>query len=185
MGAKPSRALPVLATVSLALAVAGCGPGAVATTAPHSVGSFQEFFATWCPAMQGMLRAIGNPDSGSDSELSKALDAAIVEANPAAVGQVTAQIRQELFTARQLAASAATWPQGAEMATQMGRLFSAFDAGIEAKRAAASQGLEAASSQQQAAFEMAGGPAAWTDMIAAARSIPEMGRADSPSCPGV
>lgn len=183
MVAKPSRR--VLAAVLLALAAAGCGPSAVVPTAQPSITSFPEFFATWCPAMQGMLRAIGNPDTGSDSELTKALDAAIVEANPAAVGQITAQIRQELLTARQLAASAATWPQGAEMAIQMGRLFSAFDAGIEAKRAAASQGLEAANKVQQAAFEMAGGPAAWTAMIAAARNIPEMGRADAPSCPGV
>lgn len=185
MGAKASRALTVVAAVLLALAGAGCGPSAVGPTARPSVGSFQEFFATWCPAMQGMLRAIGNPDSGSDSDLSKALDAAIVAADPAAVDLISIQIRRELLAARELAASAATWPQGAEMATQMGRLFAAFDAGIEAKRAAASQGLEAANNQQQAAFEAAGGPAAWTGMIAAARTIPEMGRADAPSCPGV
>jgi hypothetical protein len=188
MGPKPSRAATVAAAVVLAMlvvAVGACGATAPGPTAEPRVGTFGEFFGSWCSSMQSMLRAIGNPDSGADSQLSKALDAAIEAGDLDSVEAVAGQIRTELQNGRRLAAAASAWPPGAQMASQTERVLAAFDAAIGAKQAAAKAGLAMAEELAQDAFMKAGGPEAWTGMIEAARAFPELGAADGPSCPGV
>jgi hypothetical protein len=58
----------------LVLTAAGCSAPAASSVAP---ATFEEFAANACDAFSAMFRAVGNPDAGTDSELSKALDEAI------------------------------------------------------------------------------------------------------------
>ena len=185
MGPHRSRAAAVVAVAVLVVAGAACGPTAPGPTAEPRVATFGEFFGSWCSSMQSMLRAIGNPDTGADSQLSKALDAAIEAGDLASVDAVAGQIRTELQNGRRLVASASAWPPGAQMASQTERVLAAFDAAIGAKQAAAKEGLAKAEELAQAAFVKAGGEEAWTGMIEAARGIDEIARAEGPSCPGI
>lgn len=185
MGPKRSRAAAVVAVAVLVMAGVACGPIAPGPTAEPRVATFGEYFGSWCGSMQAMLRAMGNPDSGADSQLSKALDAAIETGDLASVEAVAGQIRTELQNGRRLAASAAAWPPGAQMAGQTERVLAAFDAAIGAKQSAAKEGLAKAEELAQAAFVKAGGEEAWNGMIDAARGIDELARAGGPSCPGI
>jgi hypothetical protein len=185
MSPRGSRAVTLLAVAVLVGTGAACGPAAPGLTAAPRIATFAEFFGTWCSSMQSMLRAIGNPDTGTDSQLGKALDAAIEAGDLVSVDAVSNEIRIELQDGRRLAASAGTWPPGAQMASQTERVLAAFDAAIVAKQSAARAGPQKAEEEAQAAFEQAGGREAWTGMLEAARGFPELARADGPSCPGI
>jgi hypothetical protein len=159
--------------LALALGGAGCGSAAAPTATPlPAASSGPEFAATWCASMQAMFRAIGNPDTAADSELSAALDDAITLADYSAAERLAAMIQAELTIGRGYAEAAAGWAQGATMAGHVDRVLAAFGAMIEAKRAAARDGLPAADGRGQAAFEAAGGIDAWYGMIESARTLP-------------
>jgi len=184
----PKRAM--MAAFLAVVLTGGCGtgseasPSSVPTPLPvRTAGNFAEFTASFCPALLGMLKAIGNPDTGSDSELTKSLDQAITQGNLQDVETVARQIQAELEGAHRLAAASAGWPPAGDAAGQLERLLGAFSAMIEAKRAAANLGLAEADRVGQDAWERAGGLEAWTAMIAAVQGIPEMGQAGAPSCP--
>jgi hypothetical protein len=163
--------LAVTVAVSLTL-VAGCSggspssptPTASSTPAPKAT-SAREFATAVCSSLTAMSRAIGNPDTASDSVLSAALDEAIRAGDAARVQEAAASMKAELESARQLAAVAGGWQPGAAAAVQLDRLMLAFEAWTEAKRATASQGLAAAETAAQAALIKAGGGEAWGALI--------------------
>jgi hypothetical protein len=159
--------------LAVALGGAGCGTAAAPTPTPlPAAQNGAQFSAAWCASMQAMFRAIGNPDTASDSELSAALDQAITNADYSAVERFAAMIQAELATGRRHAESAAGWGPGATMAGHLDRLLVAFGTMIEEKRATARDGLSAVDQRAQATFEAAGGVDSWYGMLEAARSFP-------------
>lgn len=164
-----------LARLVLAVALVGAGCGTAAPPAPTALPVARdgaEFATAWCASMQAMFRAIGNPDTAADSELSAALDQAITNADYSAVERIAAMIQAELATGRRYAESAAGWGPGSTMARHLDNLLAAFGMMIDTKRAAARDGLSAGDGEAQAAFEGAGGVESWFAMLEAARSLP-------------
>jgi hypothetical protein len=161
----------IVLSMIVVFAAAGCGGGTPGATPMPVATTADEFAEAWCSSLEAMARAIGNPDTAGDSKLSAALDVAIERADYAGVEQVAAQMRAELETGRRLAVVAAGWQPGAATMVQLDRLILAFEAMVEAKRAAASQGLGAADGLAQTAFEQAGGLEAWQGMFEAARAL--------------
>jgi hypothetical protein len=119
-----------------------------------------------------MSRAIGNPDTAADSQLSAALDDAINQGDSAAVDQTAASMQAELDSGRRFAAAAAAWEPGAATAELVDQLIVAFKAFVEAKRAAAVQGLTAADALAQSALEQAGGITAWQSLLGGEANLP-------------
>jgi hypothetical protein len=162
--------LPVAVVVTL---VTACGQAAAPTPTPIPVAtSADEFAAAWCSSLKSMVRAIGNPDTGDDSELSAALDAAIERGDAAEVQRLAAAMSAELATGRKFAAVAAGWEPGSAAAVAVDQLLLAFGAMVDAKRAAADEGRAAAEERGQSALEQAGGLAAWQSMLETARAVP-------------
>ena len=93
----------------LVLAVAACSAPAAPSLAP---ATFEEFATNACDAFEAMFRAVGNPDAGTDSELSKALEEAVQRGDPAEAGRLAEAITVELESGRQAASRAAAWPPG-------------------------------------------------------------------------
>jgi len=62
-------------------------------------------------------------------------------------------------------------PDGTEIAANLDRVLMAFDASVEAKRAAAAQGLEASETAAQAAFQNLGAGEAWIAMLDGYRNL--------------
>ena len=114
-----------------------------------------------------MFRAVGNPDTGADSELSKALDEAVQRGDPAEAGRLAEAITVELESGRQAASRAAAWPPGFAAMSELDRVLLAFEAMIDAKRQSVGN---PDGPDPQAAFEAAGGMDAWTRMLQAARA---------------
>ncbi|HEU0236753.1 MAG TPA: hypothetical protein VFR14_09975 [Candidatus Limnocylindrales bacterium] len=159
--------------LAVALGGAGCGTAAAPTPTPlPAARNGAEFSAAWCASMQAMFRAIGNPDTASDSELSAALDEAITNADYSAVERFAAMIQAEIATGRQHAESASAWGPGATMAGHLDRLLVAFGVMVEERRASARDGLSLVDQRAQAAFEAAGGVESWFAMLEAARALP-------------
>ena len=149
----------------LVLTVAACsGPAAPSLKS----ATFEEFANYACNAFEAMFRAVGNPDAGTDSELSKALEDAVQRGDPAEAGRLAEAITVELESGRHSASQASAWPPGFAMMSQLDRVLLAFEAMIDAKRQAAGK---PAGPDPQAAFEAAGGATSWTAMFEAARAI--------------
>ena len=163
------------------LTVAACSAPAASSVAP---ATFEEFAANACDAFSAMFRAVGNPDAGTDSELSKALDEAIRRGDPAETDRLAQAITTELESGRQAASLASAWPPGSAMMSQLDRVLLAFEARIDAKRQAAGN---PGALDPQAAFEEAGGLVAWGAMFEAARAIQSTRPANLPphECEGV
>jgi hypothetical protein len=115
--------------------------------------------------MEAMVRAIGNPDTGADSDLSFALKQAIERGDIAAATEAAGKIRAELQAARQETSRIAGWPEGAEVAKNLDRFLAAFEVYIAAMLTAAPQGLTEAQASAQRAFEGEGAFGAWMGML--------------------
>ena len=111
------RSKPWLAI--LALTVAACSAPAASSLAP---ATFEEFATNACDAFAAMFRAVGNPDAGTDSELSKALEEAVQRGDPAEAGRLAEAITTELESGRQAASRAAAWPPGFAAMSELDRL---------------------------------------------------------------
>lgn len=178
MSQQPRRDIAV-ATV-LALLVAGCGSSAPSATPLPRAASFEQYAVAACAAWDSLFRAVGNPDTASGSVLSKSLDDAVTARDAAMAERLAPTIITELETGRQQAAVAGGWqPAGPTMA-QMDRVFLAFEAMIQAKRAAARDGPGGLA--PQTAFEQAGGVEAWQAMFEAYRTIPRPSGAAQQQC---
>lgn len=164
----------------LVLVAAACAPAA-ASSPP---ATFAEFTTNACTAFEALFRAIGNPDTGSQSELYAALNQAVGRGDPADAGRLTQEIAAELQRSREAAGRAAAWPPASPMMTDFTNLLVAFEALVAAKQAAAA---DPAAPDPQAAFEAAGGVTSWGAMLESARAIVEARPPDEPphECEGV
>ena len=165
----------------LVLTVAACSAPAAPSLAP---ATFEEFATNACDAFEAIFRAVGNPDAGTDSELSKALEEAVQRGDPAEAGRLAEAITVELESGRQAASRAAAWPPGFAAMGELDRLFMAFEAMIDAKRQAVGN---PDAPDPQAAFEAAGGVTSWTPMFEAARAMQSTRPANLPphECDGI
>jgi hypothetical protein len=169
----------------LVFMLAGCTPSAgsssVAASSPPA--TFDDFATHACDAFEAMFRAVGNPDTGTPSELSAALDEAIQRGDPAEANRLAEAIHAELEQGRQAAVAASAWPAGAPVMRELSDVLTAYDAYIRAKQEQ-SAGNPA---DPQAALEAAGGITSWTAMIEAARSAMEARPANEPphECDGI
>ena len=161
--------LRAIALVLVVLATAACGAGAPSSSPSAAPVTYEESNAALCAAFGSMLRAVGNPDTGTPSVLSKQLDDAVAAGNIAAAALAAAGMKTELETGRQQAAVAARWPPAAASMAAMDRLLLAFTAMIAAKQAVAAHTPGA---DPQAAFEKADGVDAWTAMLTGISTMP-------------
>lgn len=171
MARRTSIASALLAT-AVALVSIGCAQGTSGATPLPVATSADEFATAVCSSLRTIGRAIGNPDTGADSALSASLEAAITRGDYAGVEQTAATMTAELERGRLLAGVAAGWQPGAALIVHVDRLLLAFEAMVEAKRTGARQGLEAAGTLGQTAFERAGGLEAWQGMLGSFRDLP-------------
>ena len=81
-----------------------------------------------------MFRAVGNPDTGSGSELSTQLDEAVTQGDLDRGEPPVEAIHAELEQGRQAAAAAAAWAPGAPAMSELNDVLTAFDAYIRAKQ---------------------------------------------------
>lgn len=154
-----------------ALAVGGCGgaapsvapPSATRISAQPSIGSDEEYRVVACQAWDALDRAVGNPETGSGSTLSRGLDEAAASGDGPAADRLAADIKAELAKGRRHLAVARTWAPREETIEQLDRIFVAFTAMTEAKMALANG--EADAVDPQLAFEQAGGVEAWYAMV--------------------
>jgi len=164
----------------LVLPLAACGPAAASSAPP---ATFEEFAADACDAFEAMFRAVGNPDAGTPSELSAALDEAIDRGDPAEANRLANAILGELEQGRQAAAAAAAWAPGAPAMSELNDVLTAYAAYIRAKQEQSAGN----SADPQAAFEAAGGVDSWTAMLGAAQSAAAARPANAPphECDGI
>ena len=156
-------------------AVPSQGPAATreASVAPPegAPSGYAEYAEGFCVASLAMVRAIGNPDTGADSELSFALKQAIEQGDLATAAEVADQMRAELRTARAEATRVAGWSEGAAAAQALDRFLAAFEVSIDASLKAAPQGLEAAQLAGQQALEAEGAFDSYISMLEAMSAL--------------
>lgn len=171
----------------LAAGVVGCSasPPAASDAAslPPQAATHAEFGAAYCAAFDSMFTAIGNPDTGSGSELSKALDAAMAARDLDTANRLAATITGHLERGRREAWIARGWRSADPVMAQLDRVLVAFEAMVEAKRAAAAGASGVV--DPQAAFEQAGGVTSWFAMMDAARGLERPPGAAPITCPTV
>ena len=176
------RLLRGLAMAFLALAASACGGASPSAPSQPAATSFEEYSVAFCASFDSMFRAVGNPDTGSGSVLSKSLDEAVAAGDAVSAERLAANIRTELATGRQQAAVAGGWQPAKAVAAQLDRVLAAFEAMIEAKRLTAKH---SATVDPQTAFEQAGGVDAWTAMFEAYRTVPRPSGSAQTQCPNV
>jgi hypothetical protein len=157
------------ALLAVIAVIAACGTGAEGDAATSPPIGFEESQAALCASFGAMLRAVGNPDTGTGSALSTSLDAAVEAGDPAAAERAATGIRAELEVSRQEAGRSGGWAPARPTAVAMDALLAAFEAMTAAKvaRAAGTPGAI----DPQVAFEQAGGPVAWTALLAELRGL--------------
>src|SRR5215212_9332156 len=166
-GAATALALIVALSTACQAPAEGIKPSASASASAARAATYLEFRDGFCSAWEALDRAIGNPDAGSDSELTGALNAAIASGDaPAAQGLATTIIGL-LEVGRERTRYAGGWPTAASVTSEMDRIFVAFEAATAAKRDAARLGAAEATKRGEAAFTAAGGATAWFATIRA------------------
>lgn len=171
--------VPVASTQALVSPTSTAGPTVSSTPIPIAT-SFATYGVAFCSAFNALFVAVGNPDTGSGSVLSKALDSAVAAGDGASADQLSAKITTELESGRHAGAAAGGWPPAAPMIAQLDRVFVAFEAMVAAKDATAKRTPGAV--DPQAAFEQAGGAEAWTAMFDAYRAIGSERPAGAQAC---
>ena len=187
--------------LTLALLLSGCtstaGPAPVVTPSPTAQPAaavlpvtYDEFHASFCSARAALYTTIGNPDTDSGSELTDAMDAAIMTGDTASVDRLAAEITEKLEAGRREVAAAARWAPAAPMMAEIDRVYVGYEARIEAKRTAASRGEGAMADKfGQEALEGSGAIDAWFALIrpgvldATRQAIESARRAEDPAAP--
>ena len=179
-----SRLLRAASSALIVLTAAACGPQAAApSTSSSSAGpsasvgvsalplaaTFEAYQVAFCSSFTSLVRAVGNPDTNSPSVMSKRLDDAVKAHDVATARDAAAAIIAELETGRRQAAVASGWQPGQASSVALDRVLVAFEANITARAAMAAPG---ASADPQAAFEQAGGPGAWGNLLASLQAVP-------------
>ncbi len=161
------RQLLVVCATVIATATAACGGAAPSpvqtTTPPPAASSFEEYAVAACSAWEALFLAVGNPDTGEGSVLSKALDAAVAAHDGPKAEQLGEQIVQALESGRQDIAVAGGWQPATPILVQLDRVFIGFEAMTDAKVASARGDPNAVDPQM--AFEASGAIAAWLAMF--------------------
>ena len=170
-------AVAVLMCVAL-----GCGQATSPAPSTPAAASHDEFVAAACAAFDELGAAIGNPDTGTGSALSKSLDSAVSSGDVPTAGRLADESIARLEAGRRQLAIAGGWEPGRAMAIASDRFFLVSEVLVNGKRAgAATRDLQAG----QAAFEKAGGLEAWQGMITTAGAI-KLPPGSSPKlCPNV
>jgi hypothetical protein len=162
-GSTATQAAPAGSVMPPATAVA---PTPSASTAAGAPITFEAFHGAFCRAWESMFRAVGNPDIGDGSELTKAMDEAIAAGDLPTVDRLAAEITSELEAGRHEVAIATGWAPAAPLMAQVDRVLVGFEAMTEAKRNAASNGLGPSAQQLgQEALEQSGAIDAWFALI--------------------
>jgi hypothetical protein len=162
------------------VAVAACSVGAPSASPSAAAASYADFDSAFCGAFTSLIRAVGNPDAGTPSVMSTALDYALAAGDAAATDRAASAMLAELETGRQQAALAARWQPAAATMVQMDRVLVAFEALTAAKRAAAAHDPGAVDPQK--AFEQAGGAQAWSALLTGVSTIPVPAGASPQPC---
>lgn len=163
----PLRFTSIASLVLLVLVTTGCGSAASGALPSASSSAtlpitYDAFSSALCASFTSLIRAVGNPDAGTPSVMSKALDDAVARGDALAADQAAAAMLAELEAGRAHAAVASRWAPGAAAIHHMDVLLVAFEASTNAKRAVAAKvpGVD-----PQKAFEAAGGVAAWSGVL--------------------
>ena len=157
------RATAVVLLVAAAVATVACAGAPPASTAPSQplrATSFAEYRVAVCSAWDTLSRVVGNPETGSTSDIGRALEQAATDGDAATADRLAGEMTAELTGARQQLAYASGWEPRAEVVAHLDRLFAAFEATVDATRASAHDG-ELDRDAVQRAFEEAGGVEAW------------------------
>ena len=162
------------------LSAAGCAGAAPSVSTAPEIASYEEYHVVACQAWDALDRAVGNPDTGSGSELSRVLDEAATTGDGVAADRVVTDIKAQLATGRRHLAVAGTWKPRASTVAQLDRVFAAFEAMTDAKRAVAKGEPDAV--DPQLAFEQAGGVEAWYAMF---DTLSAQDMASGKPCPNV
>jgi hypothetical protein len=160
----------------------GCGQAASPPPSTHAATSHDEFVAAACAAFDELDAAIGNLDANTGSTLSKALDSAVGSGDVTTANRIADESIGRLEAGRRYLAIAGGWEPGGAMAVASDRFFLVSEVLVNGKRAgAATRDVQAG----EAAFEKAGGMAAWQGMLTAAGAI-QLPPGSSPKpCPNV
>lgn len=150
-------------------ASAAVSGGAAVASPAAGASTHDEYNVLLCDAFRAMFRAVGNPDTGSHSEMLRVLDAAVSKRDAAAAASAADTVIAELVRGKASATRAAMWAPGATMAGHVHSVLAAYEAGVRAEAAAAAKGPAAATPAFQLAFEAAKGIEAWRAMMAAGR----------------
>lgn len=170
-------ALALLATTAVA-----CGSGVPASISAPGAKTHEEFVAAACLAFDELDAAIGNPDTGTGSDLSMALDSAVISGDVATANRLADESVARLEAGRRQLVIAGAWQPGSAMASATERFFVASEALVNGKRAgAATRDAQAG----QVAFERAGGLEAWQGMMGAAGRIERPAGSSPIRCPNV
>lgn len=168
---RPVRAIAIVLIALVGAACAAAPPSAPPSASPSlAPATYDEATDAICSAFGAMLRAVGNPDAGTPSILSKALDEAVTAGDVPAAERAAAGMAAELQAAVQQAGVAGRYADSAPAAAAMNTLFLAFGAMITAKLAVARKTPGA--TDPQAAFEQAGGVEAWTATLVGLQRMP-------------
>jgi len=145
-----------------------------------SDAAYQAYGAAFCSAFDELFTAYGNPDTGSQSDLFNAFEAAIEAGDAASIDRSASQVKAHLRAGRaHAAAAAAAWQPAGPMTAQLDRLFVAFEAMTDAVRASSN------TNAGQAAFEKAGGVEAWTALFQAFGEMDRPAGLGPMQCPNV
>jgi hypothetical protein len=168
------------AAALIVLTVAACGSGAPSAPPSAAPATFDDFSTAFCGAFTSLIRAVGNPDAGTPSVLSKALDDAVKAGDAVGADRAAAAMMTELESGRLQTAAAARWQPTAATMAHMERHLVAFEAMTTAKRALAHT---PGSADPQKAFEQAGGVQAWAGLLQGVGSMPVPSGASPKPCP--
>ena len=164
----------------IAFSGAGCAGATPGVSTLPAIASYEEYHAVACQAWDALDRAVGNPETGSGSELSRELDEAAATGDGPKADRFAADIKAELAEGRRHLAVARTWQPRGDTTEQLDRIFTAFEAMTDAKVAVAKG--EPGAADPQLAFERAGGVEAWYAMV---ETMPGADVGSARPCPNV
>ncbi|MDP2350752.1 MAG: hypothetical protein Q8M74_06300 [Chloroflexota bacterium] len=177
-----SRLAGTVLALVIAASAAACGASAPSPS-PAGATSFDEYATAFCSAWGTLFRVVGNPETASWTDAVQELQAAADAGDDATAAGLQGAINAELEAARLQIAYAAAWPPAARAMAEMDRFFIAQETWILAYVDIAKGVPDAPDAQ--AAFEAAGGLAAWQAMFAAYADIAPHRPASVDQCPGV
>ena len=181
VGQHPPRILFITLLAAATAACATAAPSqAPSPTAVPVADRFDEYAVAFCSAWEHLFLAVGNPDTGEGSELSKALDDAVATHDGTKAEQLAEQMSQEIKSGREDVAVGGGWPPATPIMVEMDRVFVGFQVMTAAKVAKAKGSPN--SVDPQVAFEGSGALVAWSAMFAAHAALGAQRPASTQRC---